>query len=237
MLSLESKKIRMGKHIVITGVSRGLGRAMTAAFIAEGHRVSGCARHKEAVNAFNDQYSVPHLFSAVDIADDDSVAHWSQEVIQENGVPDLVINNAGLVNQPAPLWNVPADECRAVIDVNINGTINVLRHFVPPMVERRSGIIVNFSSGWGRSTSPGVAPYCATKWAVEGLTQALSQELPDGMAAVALNPGIIHTEMLETCYGEGAAAYTPVRQWVKAAVPYILSIQPRDNGSQLSVPG
>jgi NAD(P)-dependent dehydrogenase (short-subunit alcohol dehydrogenase family) len=227
----------MGQHIVITGVSRGLGRAMTAAFIAEGHRISGCARNADKVKELNNQYSVPHLFSAVDITDDASVAQWSQHVIQENGVPDLVINNAGLVNVPAPLWKVPVDECRAVIDVNINGTINVIRHFVPPMIDRRVGIIVNFSSGWGRSTSPGVAPYCATKWAVEGLTQALSQELPDGMAAVTLNPGIIHTEMLETCYGEGAAAYTPLREWVKAAVPYILSIQPKDNGSQLSVPG
>lgn len=227
----------MGQHIVITGVSRGLGRVMTAAFIAEGHRVSGCARSAEKIKELSNQYSVPHLFSAVDIADDDSVARWSQEVLQENGVPDLVINNAGLVNVPAPLWEVPLDECRAVIDVNIHGTINIIRHFLPAMLEKRAGIVVNFSSGWGRSTSPGVAPYCATKWAVEGMTQALSQELPDGMAAVALNPGIIHTDMLETCYGEGAAAYTSLREWSKAAVPYILSIQPKDNGSQLSVPG
>jgi NAD(P)-dependent dehydrogenase (short-subunit alcohol dehydrogenase family) len=227
----------MGKHIVITGVSRGLGRVMTAALIAEGHRVSGCARSAEKIQDLSNQYSIPHLFTAVDITDDAGVSQWSQAVIKENGVPDLVINNAGLVNEPAPLWEVPVDECRAVIDVNINGTINVIRHFLPPMLQKRAGIIVNFSSGWGRSTSPGVAPYCATKWAVEGLTQALSQELPDGMAAVALNPGIIHTEMLETCYGEGAAAYTSLREWVKAAVPYILSIQPKDNGSQLSVPG
>ncbi len=227
----------MGKHIVMTGVSRGLGRVMTAAFIAEGYRVSGCARNPEKIQELSHQYSIPHLFSAVDIADDASVARWSQEVFKENGVPDLVINNAGLVNVPAPLWEVPPEQCRAVIDVNINGTINVIRHFLPAMIDRRSGIIVNFSSGWGRSTSPGVAPYCATKWAVEGLTQALAQELPDGMAAVALNPGIIHTEMLETCFGEGAAAYTTLREWVKAAVPYILSIQPQDNGSQLSVPG
>ena len=66
------------------------------------------------------------------------VAQWSQEVIQENGVPDLVINNAGLVNEPAPLWEVPVDECRAVIDVNINGTINVIRHFLPSMLQKAS---------------------------------------------------------------------------------------------------
>ncbi|NEQ96864.1 MAG: SDR family oxidoreductase [Cyanothece sp. SIO2G6] len=139
--------------------------------------------------------------------------------------------------KPAPLWEVPAKECQAVVDVNLNGTINIIRHFVPPMIQKRAGIIVNFSSAWGRSTSPDVAPYCATKWAVEGLTQSLSQELPQGMAAVALNPGIIHTEMLETCFGESAAAYTPLQQWVQSAVPYILNLGARDNGRQLTVPG
>ena len=88
-----------------------------------------------------------------------------------------------------------------VIDVNLKGMANVIRHFVPAMVKNKSGVIVNFSSGWGRSTDAEVAPYCATKWAIEGLTQALAQELPPGMAAVPLNPGIINTGMLRSCFG------------------------------------
>lgn len=226
----------MGRHIVLTGVSRGLGRAMAEGFIAAGHRVSGCARGAEAIADLTDQYRDPHQFTAVDIRDDAAVAAWAQGAIAANGLPDMVINNAGLVNRPAPLWAVPAEEFDAVIAVNLNGMANVIRHIAPPMVERRSGIFVNFSSGWGRSTSPEFAPYCATKWGVEGLTQAFSQELPPGMAAVALNPGIIHTEMLETCYGDGAAAYQPIAAWVKSAIPYILSLQPSDNGRALTVP-
>ncbi len=62
-------------------------------------------------------------------------------------------------------------------------------------------MIVNFSSYWGRSGAAEVAPYCASKWAIEGLTAALAEELPKGMAAVALNPGVIYTEMLESCLG------------------------------------
>jgi NAD(P)-dependent dehydrogenase (short-subunit alcohol dehydrogenase family) len=227
----------MGQHIVLTGVSRGLGRAMVEGFIAAGHTVSGCARGAEAIAALADQYPTPHQFTAVDISDDAAVAAWAKGAIAANGLPELVINNAGLVNHPAPLWTVPAAEFDAVMAVNLNGTVNVIRHFAPPMVAQKSGIFINFSSGWGRSTSPEFAPYCATKWGVEGLTQAFSQELPAGMAAVALNPGIIHTEMLETCYGDDAAAYTPIAAWVKAAVPYILSIQPSDNGRALTVPG
>ena len=227
----------MNKHIVITGVSRGLGRVMTETFIAQGHRVSGCARNAAKIAELTQAYPTPHQFMAIDIADDASVSRWCQQVVSHTGVPDLVINNAGLINTPAPLWAVPLEDCQAVINVNLNGMINVIRHFMPPMLEQQSGLIVNFSSGWGRSTSPGVAPYCATKWAVEGLTQALAQELPDGIAAVALNPGIIHTEMLEICFGGAAASYTPLQAWAKAAVPYILGIQPQDNGRQLSVPG
>ena len=82
-----------------------------------------------------------------------------------------------------------------VCSENIKGVASVIRYFTPAMIDRGTGVIVNFSSGWGRSTSPEVAPYCATKWAIEGLTGALSQELPAGLAAVALNPGVIDTDM------------------------------------------
>ena len=74
------------------------------------------------------------------------------------------------------------------------------------MVERGKGVIVNLSSGWGRSVSPEVAPYCATKWAIEGLTKALAEELPEGMAAVPLNPGVVDTDMLRQAYSDGAAS-------------------------------
>jgi NAD(P)-dependent dehydrogenase (short-subunit alcohol dehydrogenase family) len=103
-------------------------------------------------------------------------------------------------------------------------------------VARKQGVIVNFSSGWGRSTSPEVAPYCASKWAIEGLTQALAQELPPGMAAVPLNPGIIDTDMLRSCFGEGAAGYPSPEEWAQVAVPFLLGLGSKDNGKPLTVP-
>jgi NAD(P)-dependent dehydrogenase (short-subunit alcohol dehydrogenase family) len=121
--------------------------------------------------------------------------------------------------------------------VNIGGTVNTLRHFVPAMIKCGRGVIVNFSSGWGRSTSPDVAVYCATKWAIEGLTQALAQELPKGVAAVALNPGIINTEMLRSCFGKSASAYPEPAQWAKNAGPFLLGLTAKDNGRSLDVPG
>jgi len=103
------------------------------------------------------------------------------------------------------------------------------------MVQLGRGVIVNFSSGWGRSTSPQVAPYCATKYAIEGLTLALAQELPSGMAAIPLNPGVIDTDMLRVCFGGSASNYPAPELWAERAVPFLLRLGPSDNGKSLTV--
>jgi NAD(P)-dependent dehydrogenase (short-subunit alcohol dehydrogenase family) len=145
------------------------------------------------------------------------------------------VSNAALMNKPAPLWKIPRDEFSRLVDVNIKGVFHVIRHFLPAMVKRRRGVVVNFSSGWGRSVSPEVAPYCATKWAIEGLTRALAEELLDGMAAVPLNPGVINTDMLQTTWGKDAAQYPSPDEWAKRAVPMILGLSAKDNGQPLAV--
>ena len=209
---------------------------MACKFAELGHTVVGCGRSGTAISELRCRHAVPHRFDTVDVRDDAAVAQWAKSVLAEVGPPDLLLNNAAIVNQNAALWDVPAREFDDVIDVNIKGVANVIRHFVPAMIERLRGVIVNFSSGWGRSTSPEVAPYCATKWAIEGLTQALAQELPGGMAAIPLNPGIINTEMLRSCFGSGALRYPDPQRWAEVAVPYLLQISAKDNGEPLSVP-
>ena len=225
------------KTILITGVSRGCGRALAEEFIRLGHLVLGCGRSEKEIVAWQDRFSAPHHFAVVDVADDAQVAAWASRVLAVQGAPDLLLNNAGIINRNAPLWEVPAREFSDVIDVNLKGTANVIRHFAPAMIRRERGVIVNFSSGWGRSTDAGVAPYCATKWAIEGLTQALAEELPPGMAAVPLNPGIINTDMLRSCFGGSAASYPSPGEWAKIAAPFILKIDVADNGRPLTVPG
>jgi len=222
--------------VLVTGVSRGLGRAMVDAFIERGHTVIGCARSIETIKALRKLYPAPHRFFSVDVSKDTQVAIWAREVLSEIGVPDLLLNNAAVINRNAPLWQLRAVEFDELIQVNVIGVANVLRHFVPAMVERRAGVIVNFSSSWGRSVSPDVAPYCASKWAIEGLTQALAAELPDGMAAVPLNPGIIDTEMLRSCFGDNASNYPDATEWASRAVPFLLSLGSKDNGRPLTAP-
>lgn len=222
-------------RIVITGVTRGLGLAMAEKFIELGHTVAGCGRAAATIAELQQRCGAPHSFATVDVSRDDEVQRWAARVLADHGPPDLLLNNAALVNQNAPLWQVPAEEFSRVIDVNIKGVVNCIRHFAPAMIERAAGTIVNFSSGWGRSTSPDVAPYCATKWAIEGLTQALAQELPNGMAAIPLNPGIINTDMLQSCFGKGAKRYPTAREWARGAVPFLLKLGPEHNGQALSV--
>src|ERR1035438_6632379 len=224
------------KLVLITGVTRGLGHAMTGKFIRLGHTVAGCGRSQKEITQLQKQFGSPHDFAVVDVTDDEQVAAWPKRILKSHGAPDLLLNSAGLINRNARLWEIGAQEFSDVIDVNLKGVANVIRHFVPAMVKNKSGVIVNFSSGWGRSADAEVAPYCATKWAIEGLTQALAQELPPGLAAVPLNPGIINTAMLQSCFGGGANNYPTAGEWAKTAVPFLLKINAANNGEQLTVP-
>jgi NAD(P)-dependent dehydrogenase (short-subunit alcohol dehydrogenase family) len=223
------------KTLVITGVTRGLGRAMAEEFIRLGHVVLGCGRSEQHLAELRRRFGEWHEFDRVDVASDEQVQAWAKRLLKARGAPDLLLNNAGVINRNAPLWNISSEEFSQVIDVNIKGVANVIRHFVPVMIERGSGVVVNFSSGWGRATDAEVAPYCATKWAIEGLTQALAQELPANVAAIALNPGVINTDMLKSSFGGSASAYPSAEQWARQAVPFILALGPNHNGQSLTV--
>jgi len=225
------------RKIVVTGATKGLGRAMVEGFVAAGHTVAGCARNASSVSEMQADFGAPHDFRQVDVGDFASLEAWADDLLDRWGTPDLLVNNPAVIGENSPVWQVPPEEFSHVIDINIKGVFHVLRAFVPAMVERGQGVIVNFSSTWGRSTSPNVGPYCATKFAVEGLTKSLAQELPSSMAAVPLNPGVIHTELLEACFAEGAQSFPKPDQWATQAVPFILGLGPAHNGKSVNVPG
>ncbi len=225
------------KHVVITGVSRGLGKAVALRFSADGWIVSGCGTDAAALQSLTQELGSTHLIQVCDVTDPSSVAAFAQNACKHAGSPDLLLNNAATINPSKPLWEVTSEEFAKVIDVNIKGVHLIIRAFLPAMIKRGRGVVVNFSSGWGRSTAPEVAPYCATKWGLEGLTSALAQELPPGLAAVALNPGVIDTRMLRSCFGEHAASYPSPTEWAKIAVPFLASLSSKHNGMPLTVPG
>ena len=224
------------KHVLITGCTRGLGLAMARSFAVRGWVVSGCGTNATAVAALAKELSKKHRILRCDVTSQDAVTAFADDILAGPGAPDLLLNNAATINRNAPLWEVTPEDFSRVIDVNLKGIHLVCRGFLPAMIARGTGVVVNFSSGWGRSTSPEVAPYCCTKWGVEGLTQALSQELPPGLTAVALNPGVIDTDMLRSTFGPNASDYPDPAHWAVKAVPFLEKIGPSDNGKALTVP-
>ena len=221
--------------IVITGVTRGLGRALAEYYMEKGHEVIGCGRSGPEIFEMRMDYP-DHHFSVVDVALDNKVSLWATEALGIGEAPDILINNAGIMNRLAPVWEQSDAEFTKLVDVNLRGVANVLRYFVPPMVEAERGVIVNMSSGWGRAVSTDVGSYCMSKWGIEGLTKALAEELPEGMAAVPLSPGTVDTDMLRSCWAEGAGSSPKVEDWVQSAGPYILSLGAKDNGVSVTVP-
>ena len=224
------------KTVVISGSTSGLGKEMSIEFAKRGWLVAGLGKTKAKVDEMTKIMGEKHLIKECDVSCNKSVKSFSENIIKKLGVPELIINNAAVMNTPRPLWEVPREEFDYLTHVNINGVANMIRHFLPSMVEKQQGMIINLSSGWGRSTSPDVAPYCATKWAIEGLSGALAQELPKGMGCIALNPGVIDTDMLRKCWGKRAELYQNSRDWAKLAVPFIENLSYQDNGKQMSAP-
>ncbi|MBI9073561.1 MAG: SDR family oxidoreductase [Melioribacteraceae bacterium] len=221
------------KTIVITGVTKGIGNALTKRFIKLGYTVIGCGRSEENINGLNSDFPSPHSFTTLNITCAEEVKTWAELILSKYGTPDLLINNATIINRKAPLWEISDKEFSDIVDINIKGTANTIRYFVPEMVKKNKGIIVNLSSGWGRSTSPGVSPYCATKYAVEGLTKALAQELPNNMAAIPFSPGMVNTDMLQSWWGKSADNQIDPDLWAIEACDKILGFSRSDNGMSL----
>lgn len=224
------------KIVCITGCTRGLGRAMVEEFVKLGWIVSGCGRKAGAVQELQQKLDEAHFIQSCDVANEAEVAAFCKDVVARVGVPDLVLNNAATINPNRMLWQMSAEDINSIVDTNIKGTIAMMRHLLPEMLTKGGGVVVNFSSGWGRSTSAEVAPYCATKWAIEGLSQAVAQETNGKVAIVALNPGIIDTDMLRSTFGPHAGNYPNATQWAKKAVPFLASLTLKQNGKALTAP-
>jgi len=176
-----------GKTAVVTGSSRGIGRAVAAALAGAGARVAGCARHPDRGS---------DIF-ACDVGRADDVARFADDVLGRFGPPDVLVNNAGIVAR-ARLDEMAVDVWDAVLDANLKGTFLITRAFLPAMRARRGARIVNIASISGRLGTARLTAYCAAKHGVVGLTRALAAELRDeGIAVNAVCPGSVDTPMLQ----------------------------------------
>ncbi|WP_416808014.1 SDR family oxidoreductase [Bacillus thuringiensis] len=231
------KRKEIGKSVIITGVTQGLGRAMVDRFHELGWNIYGCGRSKDKIEELKKQYSKIHDFQVIDISDSQQVNNCANYILNRHKAPNLIINNASIVNQNAQLWKITAQEFENVMNVNVNGVVNVIRAFVPAMVVRKEGIIINMSSSWGREGEAELAPYCASKFAIEGITKSMALELPYGMAVVALDPGgSISTPMLKSCAPQYINESPTPETWSHKAIQYILNITIDKNGDSLTCP-
>lgn len=228
----------MNSTVVITGVTAGIGLALAREFAKLGHTVVGCGRRQEKIATLQSEFGTGHLLSAVNVRYAERVDRWAADVYERFSRVDLLINNAAVKGESLPLWDSRPDDFARVIETNVCGTANVIRGFVPRMVAAARGTVVNLSSEWGRTADAYVSSYCASKFAVEGLTQSLAKELPEGMVAVALSPLIVWTAMLEQCKdlllpGEYEMGTSP-EAWAGFAAPKMLALGRADNGSSLT---
>ncbi|MDA2637026.1 SDR family NAD(P)-dependent oxidoreductase [Bacillus cereus] len=231
------KRKEISKSVIITGVTQGLERAMVDRFHELGWNIYGCGRSKDKIEELKKQYSKIHDFQVIDVSDSQQVNNWANYILNTHTAPDMIINNASIVNQNAQLWKITAQEFENVMNVNVNGVVNVIRAFVPAMVARKEGIIINMSSSWGREGEAELAPYCASKFAIEGITKSMALELPHGMAVVALDPGgSISTPMLKSCAPQYINESPTPETWSHKAIEYILNITIDKNGDSLTCP-
>lgn len=200
----------------ITGASKGLGLSLVQQLLAQGYCVAATSRNKEElVKAVGDHDDFLPL--SVDINSEASVQKAIDQTVEHFGQIDIVVNNAGY-GLTGSLEELTDAEARKNFDVNVFGTLNVIRKVMPYLRAQQSGHIFNISSiGGFIGTFPGFGIYCATKFAVEGLTESLSTEIKDfGIKATVVAPGYFRTEFLSASSlnvpQNPIEAYTAVRE-------------------------
>jgi NADP-dependent 3-hydroxy acid dehydrogenase YdfG len=182
----------MKKVVLITGASSGIGEATAITLQQAGFEVYGAARRVERMQHLHDDYGI-HILP-LDVTDEASMTHCVDEVLSEAGQIDVLVNNAGYGSYGA-VEDVPISEARHQLEVNLFGLARMVQLVLPSMRARRTGCIVNIASMAGRVHTPFGAWYHATKFAVEGFSDALRLELkPFGIRVVIIEPGGINTD-------------------------------------------
>jgi NAD(P)-dependent dehydrogenase (short-subunit alcohol dehydrogenase family) len=184
----------MSKLILITGVSSGFGRALATAALDIGYSVAGTVRNEEHARAFTALHSGRAHAILLDVTNTDSIDQAVLDVETRLGPIDVLVNNAGYGHEGI-LEESPLADMRRQFDVNVFGATAMIKAVLPSMRRRRSGHIINITSMGGTITMPGIAYYCGSKFALEGISDTLSKELaPFNINVTAIAPGSFRTD-------------------------------------------
>src|ERR1700742_273757 len=184
----------MAQVWLVTGSSRGLGRAIVEASVAAGNKVLATARDIKSLADLSERYGDQVKLFAMDVTDEAAAANAVKAPVDVFGSLDVVVNNAGYGNLSS-IEDTPLSEFRAQIETNLFGTITVTKAALPYFREKKAGHIIQFSSVGGRIGPPGRGPYSAAKWGVEGFSEVLSREVaPLGIKVTIVEPGGFRTD-------------------------------------------
>ncbi|QEL22479.1 oxidoreductase [Bosea sp. F3-2] len=202
----------------ITGANSGFGFAIATAAIRQGHKVIGTVRSEQSRAALAERS--PAVRSVLcDVTDFNRVSDIVRQSEEDHGPVDVLINNAGYGHEGI-LEESPLEEMRRQFDVNVFGAVAVAKAFLPRFRERRSGFIVNVTSMGGIITMPGIAYYCGSKFALQGISEVMRAEMaPFGVHVTALCPGSFRTDWAgrsmirtERSIADYDALFDPIRQ-------------------------
>jgi NAD(P)-dependent dehydrogenase (short-subunit alcohol dehydrogenase family) len=201
--------------VLITGTSKGIGKATALVLGRAGYNVYATMRDPKAsadLAATAEKEKLPIRVLAMDVNSDSSVSETIRSIQEKHGPIDILVNNAG-IERHGSIEELPIAEARAVMETNYFGALRCIQAVLPEMRRRQSGCIINVSSVGGRISSPPLTAYCASKWALEAISEGLAQEVKAFNVRVAVvEPGIIDTGMARSIAKEPAPSTYPHAQ-------------------------
>ncbi len=195
-----------GKRIIITGASRGLGKALAERYAREGAKLGLCARNsKELESLAHDlqEIGTPVVWQQCDVGNKSEVDEFISRVLDEFDAIDVLVNNASAIAPRKTIAEYNAAEWEKIIHINVNGVYYVTHAVLRAMMKKKYGVIINVSSSVGRAPRAQWGAYAVSKYSLEGFTQILAEELkPYNISVNSVNPGPMATEMRSIVHPE-----------------------------------
>jgi NAD(P)-dependent dehydrogenase (short-subunit alcohol dehydrogenase family) len=204
------------RTVIVTGANRGIGFDTALAFGRAGYKVFATMRNPETAAALKqkiEQESLAIIISKMDVDSDESVKQCIDDILQENGSVDVLVNNAG-IERHSSIEELDMSEFKAVMETNYFGVLRCIKAVLPQMRNARKGCIINITSVAGKIACTPLGGYTASKFALEAVTEVLAQEVkPFNIRVAIVEPGIINTQMARNISHGGDSIYPQVNRF------------------------
>jgi NAD(P)-dependent dehydrogenase (short-subunit alcohol dehydrogenase family) len=226
-MASSDEKILRGKVALVTGGSRGIGRAIAAAYVQNGASVFICGRNVNDIEAtLREMRQIGGVVDGLtgDVGKAEDVEHIVDKAVQRFGAIDVLVNNASILGPREPIANYPLAAWDEVMRINLTGLFLITRAILPIMLERRSGSIINVTSGVGRRGKARWGAYAVSKAGLENLTQVLADEVSQtGLRVNSVNPAATRTRMRAEAYPAEDPLALPAPEEITPIFVYLAS--------------